>query len=151
MITYVIAFRSEPNIADKLADLPIVFVHGDLATTNILSDDDGHITGIVDWDSSDFLPFGWNLFSLDYFLGEIDFDGGKFIYTEYEERPELEMGFWQTFWEKVPEDMKRKRANLESAMKVSRGIGLLRRSAGLDVLRFLGGSLQIMPVIKAML
>jgi len=26
-----------------------------------LSDDDGHITGIVDWESSTFLPLGWDL------------------------------------------------------------------------------------------
>lgn len=115
-----------------------------------MSDDDRHITGIVDWDSSEFLPFGWN-FCLDLFLGEIDFDGGKIIFTEYEGRSELEMEFWQTFWEKAPDDMKRRRENLESAIKVSRGIGLLRRYVGLDVLRFLGGSLQMMPVIKALL
>jgi hypothetical protein len=116
-----------------------------------LSDDDGHITGIVDWDSSEFLPFGWNLFSLDLFLGEIDFDGSELIFTENDGRPELEMEFWQTFWEKAPEDMKRKRESLQSAIKVSRDIGLLRRYLGLDVLRFLGGSLQMMPVIKALL
>jgi hypothetical protein len=77
--------------------------------------------------------------------------GGKLIFTEYEGRPELEMEFWQTFWEKAPDDMKCRRENLESAIKASRGIGLLRRYVGLDVLRFLGGSLQMMPVIKALL
>ena len=116
-----------------------------------MSDDDGHITGIVDWEDSIFLPFGWNLCSLDFFLGEIDFDGDNFIFTEYKERPEMEMEFWQTFWEKAPEDMKCKRESLESAFKVSRGIGILRRFVGLDVLRFLDGSLQMMPVIKAIL
>jgi hypothetical protein len=135
-----------------MADLPIVLVHGDLATTNILSDDDGNITGIVDWDSSLFLPFGWNLFCLDSFLGKFqDLDDGRCTFIDDEARPELEMGFWQTFWEKAPADLQRKRRVLEVAMKISRGIGLLRRYVGLDVLRFLDGSLEMLPAIEALL
>jgi hypothetical protein len=37
-------FQDEADIADKLADLPVVFGGGDFARTNILSEDEGHIT-----------------------------------------------------------------------------------------------------------
>lgn len=49
------------DIAGRLGDHPIVRVHCDFAPTNILSDDDSHLTGIVDWESSTFLPLGWDL------------------------------------------------------------------------------------------
>jgi hypothetical protein len=128
-----------------------ILIHGDFATTNILCDDDGHITGIVDWESSEFLPFGWNFYDVDLFLGELVYHDGGFNFTDYKARAELEMDFWHTFWENAPPDMKRKRQILEEAMKVSRGIGLLWHYVGLDVSSFLGGSLQLMPVIKAVL
>lgn len=137
------------NITDKLADLPIVLVHGDFATTNILSDDDGHITGIVDWESSEFLPFGWNFYGVDLFLGELTYHDGEFKFTDYEARTELETDFRHMFWEKAPPYMKPKRQILEEAIKVSRGIGLLWHYVGLDVSSFLAGSLQLMPVITA--
>jgi hypothetical protein len=134
-----------------MADLPIVLVHGDFATTNILSDDDGHITGIVDWESSEFLPFGWNFYGVDLFLGELTYHDGEFNFTDYKSRDELEMIFWDSFWEKAPPDMKRKRQILEDEIKVSRGIGLLWHYVGVDISSFLDGSLQLMPVIKAVL
>src|SRR5436305_14857474 len=71
-------FQVCADIPDKLTDLPIVLVHGDFATTNILADDNGHITGIVDWDSSEFLPFGWNLHGVDLFLGELLYTNGEY-------------------------------------------------------------------------
>jgi hypothetical protein len=116
-----------------------------------LSDDDGHITGIVDWDSSEFLPFGWNFYGVDLFLGEFTYRDGEFSFTDYKTRDELEMTFWQMFWEKAPSDMKRKRQILEDAIKISRGIGLLWHYVGHDVSSFLDGPLQLMPVIKAVL
>jgi hypothetical protein len=138
-------------MADKLTDLPIVLVHGDFATTNILSDDDGHITGIVDWESSEFLPFGWNFYGVDLFLGEITYRDGEFSFTDYKTRDELEMTFWHIFWERAPSDMKRKRQILEDAIKISRGIGLLWHYVGPDVSSFLDGPLKLMPVIQAVL
>jgi Phosphotransferase enzyme family len=144
-------FQVKADIADKLADLPVVFVHGDFATTNILSDDEGHITGIVDWESSEFLPFGWNFYGVDLFLGEITYHDGEFSFADYKARAELEMVFWHTFWEKAPPDMKRRRQILEESIKISRGIGLLWHYVGHNVSSFLDGSVHFMPVIKAVL
>jgi hypothetical protein len=144
-------FRVNADIADKLADLPIVLVYGDFATTNILFNNDGHITGIVDWESSEFLPLGWNFYGIDLFLGELTYHDDELNFTDYKARAELEKDFWHTFWEKAPPDMKQKRRILEDAIKVSRGIGLLWHYVGLDVSSFLDGSLQLMPVIKAVL
>jgi hypothetical protein len=87
-----------------VSDLPIVLVHGDL---DILSDEDGHITGVIDWDSFLFLPFGWNSFCLDLFLSQFQgLDNGTYIFKDYEVRPELEMGFWHKFWENAPANIR---------------------------------------------
>jgi len=55
------------NDVGKLDDLPVVLVHGDLGQLNILTSDEGHITGILDWNGSQYLPFGWNLYGLEEF------------------------------------------------------------------------------------
>jgi Phosphotransferase enzyme family len=143
-------FQVRADIPDKLTDLPIVLVHGDFATTNILADDDGHVTGIVDWDSSEFLPFGWNLHGVDLFLGELLYTNGEYDFVYYQARPTLETIFWDTFWEKVPPEMKSKREILEDAIKISRGIGLLWRYVGHDSFSY-GGSSHKMKLIESLL
>jgi hypothetical protein len=60
---------SKTESVDKLADLPIVFVHDDLGSLNILTDDNGNVTGILDWSGSQYLPFGWNLYGVEEFWG----------------------------------------------------------------------------------
>jgi len=50
-----------PHISAALAQDPIVWVHTDLRMQNVLVDDDGHVTGIVDWEDSGWLPRHWQL------------------------------------------------------------------------------------------
>ncbi|KAE8356773.1 kinase-like domain-containing protein [Aspergillus coremiiformis] len=40
-------------------DNPIVLTHGDLVPKNILVDDQGHVTGLVDWEFSGYYPLYW--------------------------------------------------------------------------------------------
>ncbi|KAI6115965.1 kinase-like domain-containing protein [Pisolithus sp. B1] len=50
-----------PRISAALTQDPIVWVHTDLRMQNILVDDEGHVTGIVDWEDSGWLPRHWQL------------------------------------------------------------------------------------------
>jgi len=73
---------------DKLNDLPVVLVHGDLSQ---LTSDEGHITGIVDWYGSQYLPFRWNLYALEQFLGFAFLQDG---WVNFKEKIELVKAFW---------------------------------------------------------
>ena len=117
---------SHADFLAHLAELPIVLVHDDLGSLNILSDDDGNVTGILDWSGSQYLPFGWNLYGVEEFLGFMRIDG----WVNRKERDELEEAFWKAFWEKTPLIMTLRRESLESAIYVARGIGLLWRNVG---------------------
>ncbi|KAI6046408.1 kinase-like domain-containing protein [Pisolithus marmoratus] len=50
-----------PGISTALMRDPIVWVHTDLRMQNVLVDDEGHVTGIVDWEDSGWLPRHWQL------------------------------------------------------------------------------------------
>ncbi|KAG6335024.1 hypothetical protein ID866_4069 [Astraeus odoratus] len=69
-----------PRISNALAQDPIVWVHMDLRMQNVLVDDSGHVTGIVDWEDSGWLPKHWQLHIL--------------------RRPQLGcMGAWVVYWQ----------------------------------------------------
>ncbi|KAF9242019.1 kinase-like domain-containing protein [Melanogaster broomeanus] len=53
-----------PRITEALANDPVVWVHTDLRMQNILIDDKGHVTGVVDWEDSGWLPKHWQLHML---------------------------------------------------------------------------------------
>lgn len=40
-------------------DHEIVFTHGDLASRNILVDEDGHVTAVLDWENAGWYPEYW--------------------------------------------------------------------------------------------
>lgn len=137
------------NNVDKLDDLPVVLVHGDLGQLNILTSDEGHITGILDWNGSQYLPFGWNLYGLEEFLGFASLQDG---WVNRKERGELEEVFWETFWESAPAEILQKQQRIEAAVKISKGIGVLWNNVGDEgVERFLENYSNFMIIIKGQL
>jgi hypothetical protein len=130
-----------------------VLVHGDLGTTNILTDNEGHITAILDWEGSQFLPFGWNFYGVQLFLGDMSFRDGEFSYVDNKARAELEIVFWDTIWENVPLRMKQRRQVVGDAMHISRGIGVLWQYVGptQGVAAFLERYSHFLPIIRATL
>jgi hypothetical protein len=114
-----------------------------------LTNDEGHITGILDWNGSKYLPFGWNLYGLEEFLGFASFQDG---WVDREERVELEKVFWDKFWEKASLEMLGKRQRIEAAVKISKGIGVLWNNVGDEgVDRFLENYSHFMILIKGQL
>jgi aminoglycoside/choline kinase family phosphotransferase len=114
------------SCVDELNDLPVVLVHDDFGSLNILSDDDGNVTAVVDWSDARYLPFGWNLYGIAEFYGYMRVDG----WVDRPERKELEGVFWAAFWEKAPDWMKAKKDSIQGAISIAKGIGLLWRNVG---------------------
>ncbi|EXA30778.1 hypothetical protein FOVG_17877 [Fusarium oxysporum f. sp. pisi HDV247] len=77
----------------RIFTLPSVITHGDLNETNILVDNAGHISGVIDWAESKVYPFGISLWALENILGYMDSNGWHY----YDNAQELRDEFWQIF------------------------------------------------------
>jgi serine/threonine protein kinase len=155
LITLVPPLETSSDSKDKLRHLPIVLIHGDLSPTNILTDPTGHITAVIDWDHSMFLPFGWNFYGVDLFFGSMSArDDGTFAWTNKAARPELEEIFWTTFWENTPKEIKLNKSKFLEALKVGRGVGILWQYVGPDpgVASFLENFADMfLPILRTLL
>lgn len=77
--------------APKLRSLPLAYSHFDLNEMNILTDVDGEITGIVDWEMAAPQPFGFHCACLHYLIGE-------FVDRKWRKKTSFEAmdrGFWE--------------------------------------------------------
>jgi hypothetical protein len=147
--------QTSSDSEDKLRDLPIVLIHGDLGPTNILTDPNGHITAVIDWDKSMFLPFGWNFYDVELFFGSMSArDDGTFAWTNRAARAELEEIFWMQFWENKPKEITLNKSKFLEALKVARGVGILWQYVGLDpgVASFLENFADMfLPILRTLL
>ncbi|KAG5743677.1 hypothetical protein H9Q70_013612 [Fusarium xylarioides] len=77
----------------RIFNMPFVITHGDLNEMNILVDDSGYITGVIDWAESEFCPFGISLWALENILGHMDAMGWHY----HDNSKELREEFWRVF------------------------------------------------------
>ncbi|TPX16285.1 uncharacterized protein E0L32_003934 [Thyridium curvatum] len=57
-----LSYRDPPDLRDLLPRSDIsVFTHGDIGPRNILVDEAGHISGLLDWESSGWFPDYWEM------------------------------------------------------------------------------------------
>ncbi|KAF5022042.1 hypothetical protein F66182_5925 [Fusarium sp. NRRL 66182] len=77
----------------RILTLPFVITHGDLNETNILVDNAGHISGVIDWAESKIYPFGISLWALENILGYMDSSGWHY----YDNAKDLRDEFWRIF------------------------------------------------------
>lgn len=77
------AFDEARVIANEIREIPhrVTFTHGDLVIHNILVGRDGHLFGILDWESAGWLPEYWEFTTAMRFIrttwwGQIIFVGG---------------------------------------------------------------------------
>ena len=78
--------------APQLRALPLSYTHFDLNGMNILADQTGAITGIVDWEMAAPRPFGIN-------CGCIPFLAGEIVNKTWQEKAAfeaMERGFWES-------------------------------------------------------
>ena len=54
-------YQKTPALAMKILDMAhrVVFTHGDFKAHNILVDDEGHISGFLDWECTGWYPEYW--------------------------------------------------------------------------------------------
>lgn len=84
---------------DSILSLPIVLLHRDFGTCNIMVDETScHLVGVIDWAEADVCPFGLNLHSLEALTGDLHLRSG---WTRYEDYDALQGVFWDTFMQKV--------------------------------------------------
>jgi hypothetical protein len=103
--------------------LPLVFTHGDLNGLNILTNNDGHVSSVIDWGESTWKPFGMGLYGLDTFLGSMRPEG----YSSVEGHEQLRDRFFETMWIHMPPEMFTRKRELEKAVRVAETVGILHR------------------------
>lgn len=105
---------------DAIFSLPMVLVHQDFGTCNIMVDEETcRLTGVLDWAEAEMGPFGQNLCSLEHLMGALHLKSGWRRYEDYEH---LQRTFWSTFLEEV----KKLPAETLRTIKMARNMGLLR-------------------------
>ncbi|KAK3306387.1 uncharacterized protein B0T15DRAFT_509774 [Chaetomium strumarium] len=110
-----------------LDTLPAVLTHHDFASVNILVDDSGHLTGVIDFDEAAVEAFGmcvWGLYEC--FFGSMDDGKWSFYDVPADDdsgrtiREVLEQTFWESLWTHASPNLYREEA--ESAVKISLSI-----------------------------
>jgi hypothetical protein len=101
----------------------LVYTNGDLNGLNILTDAEGHITGIIDWGESAWKPFGVGLYGLDTFLGNMGSEGFSTV-VGYER---LRGQFFETLWGNLPPEMVSRQGELENVIRLAEIVGVLYR------------------------
>ncbi|EJT98192.1 hypothetical protein DACRYDRAFT_102053 [Dacryopinax primogenitus] len=107
LASYIDDFRELLDTKQVLDCLPMAIGNGDLQFSNILVDETGQVTGLVDWeDELHQAPLGFDLCFLQWLLGDFRalLTGGK--YTLYPNASEIEAGFWGGFFAHLPPAMR---------------------------------------------
>ncbi|KAI9803255.1 MAG: hypothetical protein M1825_002046 [Sarcosagium campestre] len=87
------------NSMNEILSLPMVLLHRDFGTCNIMVDEKScHLAGVIDWAEAEICPFGQNLHSLQSFMGTLHLKNG---WTRYDDYEALEVIFWSTFQDEV--------------------------------------------------
>ncbi|POR39638.1 Uncharacterized protein TPAR_00173 [Tolypocladium paradoxum] len=84
---------------DAILSLPMVLLHRDFATCNIIVEETScHLVGVIDWAEAGICPFGLNLHSLQALTGKLHLKDG---WMRYEDYAVLQHVFWDTFKREV--------------------------------------------------
>lgn len=84
---------------DAILSLPMVLLHRDFGTCNIIVDEATcHLVGVIDWAEAEICPFGVNLYSLQSLTGKLHLRNGWIRYDDYDN---IQNVFWTTFRDEV--------------------------------------------------
>ncbi|KAG8411411.1 hypothetical protein J3458_015471 [Metarhizium acridum] len=87
------------NSLDAILSLPMVLLHKDFSSCNIVVDEATcHLTGVIDWAEADIGPFGMNLYTLQSISGKLHLQDG---WTRYDDYDSLQQIFWTNFIDRV--------------------------------------------------
>lgn len=104
---------------DGVLSLPMVLLHSDFSTCNIMVDEVScHLTGVIDWAEAEICPFGLNLHSLESITGTLHLRNGWRRYENYE-------ALWDVFWGAFRDEVDDLSAETMETINMSRIMGLL--------------------------
>ncbi|KAI1418935.1 hypothetical protein F5Y12DRAFT_789479 [Xylaria sp. FL1777] len=84
---------------DDILSLPMVFLHRDLGTCNLIVDKGTcRLVGVIDWAEAEVCPFGLNLHSLQFLSGKLHLRNGWSLFNNHDN---LQKVFWETFQREV--------------------------------------------------
>jgi hypothetical protein len=116
--------------SDQLEILPLFISHADLNHVNILVQEDGEVSGIVDWELSSDLPFGMGCCRIRDLARR--YTNGEFRMPEGFE--DAERGFWEAILDGIPTDIRQVLdANLH-AVHTSIHVGTLLHTLDLQLI-----------------
>ncbi|KAK7562516.1 hypothetical protein BKA81DRAFT_404273 [Phyllosticta paracitricarpa] len=96
---------------DILKKLPLWVAHFDLNDVNIMLDEHGEVSGLIDWELSTPLPFGMAFCRIHKLAGEYS-DGEFYMPPDFER---AERGFWDAVWNGLTDGVRSLvEANLEA-------------------------------------
>jgi len=127
--------------ADQLKVLPLFISHADLNHMNIIVSREGEISGIVDWELSNDLPFGMGCHRIHDLVGR--YRNGKFCMLERFE--DGERGFWEAMFVGVPAEVQRVLKENLHAVQTSVHIGNLLNTLDIKAPRFNAAALKALP------
>ena len=131
IVDVVSRLREKVHLLDLL---PAVLTHRDFAEVNILVNDAGDVTGVIDFDEGAIEAFGmciWGVYEC--FLGSMNdgrwsfHDQAATGYPGQTVRGVLEKAFWDSMWSNVSQELKEKQDELEAAVRVALSIGVIHR------------------------
>lgn len=113
-----------------ILSLPMVLLHRDFGTCNMVDGTSCHLTGIIDWAEAEICSFGQNLHSLQALTGTLNLKTGWRRYEDYEALQDI---FWSTFQDEVG-DLS---AETVKAIKAARILGFcfVASRSGLQICR----------------
>jgi hypothetical protein len=84
---------------DNIFSLPMVLLHRDFSSYNIMVDEKTcHLAGVIDWAEAEIAPFGLNLDTVQGLAGHCHLGGG---WSRFDDFDHLQSVFWSTFQEEV--------------------------------------------------
>lgn len=107
---------------DDILSLPMVLLHRDLGSCNIIVDEATcHLVGVIDWAEAEVCPFGLNLHSLQSLTGKLHLRNG---WTRFEDYNTLQ----DVFWERFEREVGSLSDHQFRSIKLARALGLLLSS-----------------------
>ncbi|KIJ35300.1 hypothetical protein M422DRAFT_34710 [Sphaerobolus stellatus SS14] len=82
--------------------LPLAIDNEDFSPTNVMTDDLGNISGVVDWESVAYLPLGFRFCFIIFITAFHKLFGRNASHTSEEDALEIERAFWRSIMKNLP-------------------------------------------------
>lgn len=99
---------------DELRVLPMCWSHWDINSINIMVDDDGNVTGVLDWEEAYWMPFGMNTCRLP----DLAAWNRQGVLTKKPYSDEMDFAFWNSLFQAAPKAVRSYLREIQLAMDI---------------------------------